>query len=46
MSAFTPVGPRAPKEEFMRALNLNPTDARAEGVYRAMRVRSIRNSID
>jgi hypothetical protein len=33
-----PVGPRAPKEDFMRALNLNSSDPHHEGYYRAMRV--------
>jgi hypothetical protein len=35
-----PVGPRAPKDEFMRALGLNPSDVHHEGYYRAMRVGS------
>ena len=34
------VGPRVPKDDFMRALGLEPSDARHEGFYRAMRVSS------
>ncbi len=33
-----PVGPRAAKDEFMRALNLDPAIPQHEGQYRAMRV--------
>lgn len=29
---------RASKEDFMRAMGLDPSDARHEGIYRAMRV--------
>lgn len=36
--ARIPVGPRAGKDEFMRALGLTPGDSRCEGVYRNMRV--------
>lgn len=32
------VGPRVPKDEFMKALGLDTSDARHEGIYRAMRV--------
>lgn len=40
-----PVGPRAPKEDFMRALNLNSSDPHHEGYYRAMRVGSLASNI-
>lgn len=40
-----PVGPRAPKEDFMRALNLNSSDPHHEGYYRAMRVGSLATNI-
>ena len=33
-----PVGPRVPKEEFMRALGLDLENADHESYYRAMRV--------
>jgi len=33
-----PVGPRVPKDEFMRALRLDHNDPHHEGYYRAMRV--------
>ncbi|OAL35816.1 hypothetical protein AYO20_04966 [Fonsecaea nubica] len=36
-----PVGPRAPKDDFMRALGLSTTDPRHEGYYRAMRDEAI-----
>lgn len=39
MPQTQPVGPRAPKDDFMRALGLSTTDPRHEGYYRAMRVR-------
>ena len=38
MSRITPVGPRVPKDEFMKALNLDTNNAQHEGLYRAMRV--------
>jgi hypothetical protein len=39
MSRITPVGPRVPKDEFMRALHLDTNNPQHEGIYRAMRVR-------
>ncbi|RMZ92061.1 hypothetical protein DV736_g696, partial [Chaetothyriales sp. CBS 134916] len=36
-----PVGPRAPKDEFMRALSLDPSNPHHEGHYRAMRDEAI-----
>ena len=33
-----PVGPRVPKDEFMRALGLDHNNPHHEGYYRAMRV--------
>jgi len=33
------VGPRVPKDDFMRALGLESSDARHEGLYKLMRVR-------
>ncbi|KPI42772.1 uncharacterized protein AB675_1937 [Cyphellophora attinorum] len=41
MSPVT-VGPRAAKDEFMRALNLDPSNTHHEGCYRAMRDEAIR----
>ncbi|KAK5072841.1 hypothetical protein LTS08_007182 [Lithohypha guttulata] len=35
------VGPRVPKDDFMRALGLDSSDARHEGIYRAMRDEAI-----
>lgn len=36
--AMAGVGPRVPKDDFMKALGLDPSDSRHEGYYRAMRV--------
>ncbi|KAK5060980.1 hypothetical protein LTR84_007521 [Exophiala bonariae] len=36
-----PVGPRAPKDDFMRALGLSTSDPKHEGHYRAMREEAI-----
>lgn len=36
--SFPGVGPRASKEEFMRALSLDPNNAVHEGWYKEMRV--------
>ncbi|KAI1608442.1 hypothetical protein EDD37DRAFT_174954 [Exophiala viscosa] len=41
MPQTQPVGPRAPKDDFMRALGLSTTDPRHEGYYRAMREEAI-----
>lgn len=38
MSRITPVGPRVPKDEFMKALHLDTNNPQHEGLYRAMRV--------
>ena len=38
MSRPAPVGPRVPKDEFMRALGLDHNNPHHEGYYRAMRV--------
>jgi hypothetical protein len=38
MSPITPVGPRVPKDEFMKALQLDTNNPQHEGLYRAMRV--------
>ncbi|KAJ9611574.1 hypothetical protein H2200_004758 [Cladophialophora chaetospira] len=38
MAPRQPVGPRAPKEDFMKALGLKSSDPRHEGHYKAMRV--------
>ncbi|KAK5099485.1 hypothetical protein LTR70_002386 [Exophiala xenobiotica] len=35
------VGPRVPKDDFMRALGLEPSDARHEGLYKLMRDEAI-----
>lgn len=41
MSHISPVGPRATKEEFLRALHIDPGHPNAEGVYKAMREQAI-----
>ncbi|KAL6252341.1 hypothetical protein RBB50_000059 [Rhinocladiella similis] len=41
MPQTQPVGPRAPKDDFMKALGLSTTDPRHEGYYRAMREEAI-----
>lgn len=38
MDQFPAVGPRAPKDEFMRALGLNVSVPAHENIYRQMRV--------
>ena len=41
MSRINPVGPRVPKDEFMKALHLDTNNPQHEGLYRAMRVSSL-----
>ncbi|ETI25060.1 hypothetical protein G647_04430 [Cladophialophora carrionii CBS 160.54] len=41
MPARQPVGPRAAKDDFMKALGLNTSDPRHEGYYKAMREEAI-----
>ncbi|KIV96234.1 hypothetical protein PV10_00125 [Exophiala mesophila] len=41
MPPSNPVGPRAPKDDFMKALGLSTSDPKHEGYYRAMREEAI-----